>query len=564
MRQRVQERVDREAAGAAGNAGGLKPPVADDGATGGGGPGAAEGGGAGDGITSRFIRDCLFANELGDGALYAALHRGGFVFAKNSEEWYYWTGQHWERDVMGRAAVAVEAVVARYLEEHARAGRDRDAAITAGVASGVPPKEIERSEAVVKLDDLRDALLKRAIQLRGDRRRTACLKFAHTIADPLAIINESFDAHPMLFPCANGVIDLETGRLLDGRPADYLTKASPVAWAGIDAPCPLWERSLLEIFGGDASRPAAAEPNVRAAALSAYLRRLIGYSMTGLVTEKIFPVLYGKTGWNGRSLIMDIVSWIMGEMAGVIPSEMLLAQKFGRSSAGPSPDIMGLKGIRLAIASEVDENQAFSAARIKWLTGRDELVGRNPHDTYQTRFRPTHKLFLMTNTQPEAPSSDTAFWHRMALIEFDVSFVNRDPQEPHERRAILDLDRQIRAEAPGILAWMVRGCLEWQSDGLAPPREITAATEKYRQAEDLVADYIYECCDITDPHAIETATALYTRFVAWYEANIGKKPRSGTWFGKQLSRKYEKWKSNGKVVYQGIALKGSPDQGGLV
>ncbi len=33
----------------------------------------------------------------------------------------------------------------------------------------------------------------------------------------------------------------------------------------------------------------------------------------------------------------------------------------------------------------------------------------------------------MTNTQPEAPASDKAFWYRMAVIPFDISFVNRDP-----------------------------------------------------------------------------------------------------------------------------------------
>ena len=94
----------------------------------------------------------------------------------------------------------------------------------------------------------------------------------------------------------------------------------------------------------------------------------------------------------------------MGEFAHAIPTEMLLAQKFGRSSSGPSPDIMALKGRRMVYGSEIDENQAFSSARIKGLTGKDEMVGRNPHAAYQTNFFPTHKLFLMTNTQPEAPA----------------------------------------------------------------------------------------------------------------------------------------------------------------
>ncbi len=535
IRQRVQERVAQEAADAADSA----PGSLDGGGSGSAARRAGSPGACGDetssgGIDSAFIRACLFENELGDGRLYAAIHRDRLIFCKSSEEWYVWTGHHWERDIMGRALTAVEEVVAHYLAEYRRVGKEISDAVSAG--------EDAKSQKLTRLNDLHDALVKRAIQLRGDRRRTACLKWAHTIDAPLAVTGEELDEKPMLFPCANGVIDLETGRLLPGRPNDYLVKSSPIAWEGIDAPCPLWEKTLIEIFNG--SKP-----------LVSYLRRLLGYGMTGLVTEKVFPVLYGKTGWNGRSLIVDTVRRVMGNLAGAIPSEMLLSQRFAKSASGPSPDIMGLKGIRLAVASEIDEDQRFSAARIKWLTGRDELVGRNPHDTHQTRFYPTHKLILMTNTQPEAPASDTAFWYRVALIPFDISFVNRDPQEPYERRAVLDLDRCIIAEAPGILAWLVRGCLEWQRDGLSPPREVTDATAKYRLDEDLVADYIYECCDIGDPNAEEAATALYGRFSEWYKSNIGPKPRSGTWFGKQLGKKYEKRKSNGRVIYQGIALK---------
>ncbi len=276
--------------------------------------------------------------------------------------------------------------------------------------------------------------------------------------------------------------------------------------------------------------------------------------MTGWVKEKVFPVLYGPTGWNGRSLIIETISNVMGSLAGSIPSEMLLSQKYAKSSSAPSPDIISLKGVRMAFASEIDEGQKFSAAKIKWLTGKDELNGRSPHDKYPTRFYPTHKLFLMTNTQPEAPANDKAFWERMHLIPFGISFVNRDPQEPNERRAILDLDRQVLAEASGILAWLVRGCLLYQQQGLNPPLEITQATEEYRKAEDVLADFIEECC-LREDGAKGKANELYKRYVTWYHENIGEKERTGTWFGKQLRQKFSKTKVNGCVVYHGIGLK---------
>jgi len=490
-------------------------------------------------ITSKLINECLFANELGDGVLYSTLYRDQFLYCKNTMEWFEWAGHFWQRDTMGRSLAAVEKVVEHYLDEFYRFSSE----LATVLAAGEDPK----SEKVKTLKDKKDAFFKRATYLRSARRRGNCLEFAHTIEDPIAIKGEEFDNEPMLFPCANGVIDLETGLLKPGRPCDYLSLASPVEFLGIDTPAPIWERTLMEIFAGNEN-------------LVAYIQRLFGYAMTGLVKEKVFPVLYGPTGWNGRSLIIETVSYVMGALAGSIPPEMLLSQKYAKSSSAPSPDIMSLKGVRMAFASEIDEGQKFSAAKIKWLTGRDELVGRNPHDKYQTRFYPTHKLFLMTNTQPEAPPNDKAFWERLHLITFTVSFVNRDPQETYERRAIIDLDQQVLTEAPGILAWLVRGCLLYQKQGLNPPLEITAATEEYRKGEDVLADFIDECC-FKEDGAKEKANQLYKRYVAWYHDNIGEKERTGTWFGKQLKQKFKKTKVNGCVVYHGIGLKDQSQQG---
>lgn len=486
-----------------------------------------------DQITPELIRDCLFANELGDGTLYATLFRDKLLYCHNISEWYEWAGHYWQRDAMCHALSKVEQVTSLYLGEYRRLALE-----IANLASAGAEQE---SDVIKKFRAIQGQLLKRVSQLRGTNRRTACLEFAHTIENPIAIKGEEFDVRPWLYPCKNGVLDLERGILKPGRPGDYLSLASPVEFIDIDTPAPLWEKSLLEIFSGNID-------------LVTYLQRLFGYAMTGLVYEKIFPVFYGRTGWNGRSMIVETISHIMGDLAHSIPSEMLLAQKFAKNSSGPSPDIMSLKGVRLAFASEIDEGQRFSTSKIKWLTGNDTLVGRNPHDKYPTCFAPTHKLILMTNTQPSAPAHDRAFWLRMQLIPFDISFVNRDPLEAYERRANLSLGREILREAPGILAWLVRGCLLWQRDGLNPPLAVTEASLRYQRSEDLFGDFIDECL-LQEPGAKEKASALYGRFVSWYHENIGQKEHSGTWFGKQMGLRFEKKKANGGVFYHGVCLR---------
>ncbi|MBN1545723.1 MAG: hypothetical protein JW902_03595 [Syntrophaceae bacterium] len=489
-------------------------------------------------VTSKLIQECLIANELGDATLYAKIFRGRFLYVKNTQEWFEWNGNAWQRDIMNHSLSAVEEVVDQYLSEYKLTSAD----IAEAKKSGEDDK-------VDRLKTRQSNLLKRVSQLRADKRRTACLKFAHTIKDPISIAGEEFDNRPLLFPCANGVIDLETGRLKSGRPDDFLSLVSPVPFIDLNTPAPLWERSLLEIFGEKEH-------------LVTYLQRLFGYCMTGLVHEKVFPIFYGRTGWNGRSLIIETVSYIMGALAGPIPSEMLLSQKYIKSSSGPSPDIMSLKGIRMAFSSEVDEGQRFSASKIKWLTGKDQLVGRSPHDKYPTRFAPTHKIILMTNSLPHAPANDQALWERLHVIPFLISFVNRDPQETYERRAIIDLDRKMLQEASGILAWLIRGCLLWQRDGLDPPFEVTEEGRKYQSEQGYILDFKDECCK-DEVAARETAAALYNRFVDWYHQNRGKKEPSPTAFGKELAVKYRRSKSNGIVVYHGIRLKKEGESEGL-
>lgn len=131
-----------------------------------------------------------------------------------------------------------------------------------------------------------------------------------------------------------------------GRPEDYLTKASPVEWQGIDAPRERWDQFILEIMDGDQE-------------MADYLRRLFGCSIVGKVTEHVFAVFHG-VGRNGKSLMVDTITEVLGELANPIPAEMLLDQGNARSSAGPSPDIMALRGQRLAFASETDEGRKFS------------------------------------------------------------------------------------------------------------------------------------------------------------------------------------------------------------
>ena len=477
-------------------------------------------------IEPAFVRSCFDANELGDGLLFKAVNDGKLVFNKSMDAWMSWAGHHWVVDQMGAARAAIEKVVAKYAEE------------LASINKRIKEDDGEDPRKIAWLSNRSKAFRSRISQLRSRRRANNCLDFAHNCEDPMAIRGNEIDRHPMLLACANGVINLLTGELEAGRPDQYLLKASPVEWQGIDAPCPLWEEKILEILSG----------NER---LVAFLQRVLGYALIGEVRESIIVVLTG-IGRNGKSLIVEVLSEIMGPLAGAVRSEMLLDQMRVTSSTGPTPDIMALMGLLMAFASETDDGCRVSPSRVKWLTGKDKLTGRNPHDKYEVQFTPTHTLFLLTNHKPHAPADDFAFWERVVLIPFLLSFVNRRPRNDNERVADPLLASKLIPEYPGILAWTVRGCLEYQRIGLDPPPVVKEAVEEYQRDEDILADFVDECCILGQEYKVG-ATALYDVFERWWKKNVSKNAPKQKRFGTLMGRRFERVK-DGIYKYLGIGL----------
>jgi len=172
-------------------------------------------------------------------------------------------------------------------------------------------------------------------------------------------------------------------------------------------------------------------------------------------------------------------------------------------------------------------------------------------------FEPAHTLFLITNDRPSAPGTDFAFWQRLILVPFKWSFVSREPATEFEKRADTDLcENLLRNEAAGILAWMVKGCLDYQRQGgLDPPQVITEATEQYQRDEDILGNFLEVHCEVGK--LLETMfKPLHERFLTWYHDNINsKKDPSPKYFGDLLGKRFEKSKDHGLIKYHGLKLR---------
>jgi putative DNA primase/helicase len=473
-----------------------------------------------------FLLDCVKSGQIGDAQAFTSLFKGRFCYDHASNRWYQWQEHYWKEDAVSNVVAAVDQLIEAYGEEakkwawrriKAKKQKDEDSA-----------KEAEKNE---------ETYLKKIAKLQDKTYRLHVLYLSAVGENSLGISGEKWDSNPNLIACLNGVLDLEKGEFRPGRPEDYIKTPCPTEWLGEDEPAPRWCRFLEEIFGGDID-------------LIAYVKRLLGYGIIGTVIHHILIILWG-IGRNGKGTLLEILKLVLGaNLASPIQAELLLEQRNRRSSSAPSPDIMALRGKRIVWASETDEGRKLNAGKIKWLTGGDTLVGRDPYGKREVPFLPSHLLFLLTNFKPKVNAADFGLWERIHLIPFKFCFVE-NPIEPHHRKADYTLLEELKKEASGILACLVQGFREYKERGLKPPPAVIQAVEQYRKEEDDVGLFITDCCFLA-PNAKAKGEELYDAYKKWCDRE-GRKLLSGVKFGEQLKAKFE-WKKKGVIIYFGIGL----------
>jgi len=494
---------------------------------------------AGDGeeVTPDLIKKCYWRGETGLGELYAALHRGKFIHNNTTGEWLKYNDQHWELDELNEHIPAIEKVITLIWDEINILKKDKQ------------ELDPEEDKVAIKVaDNTIKGFHKKINKLYDLKGQAACIKAARTVKNPLATTSDVFDNKPLLLVCSNGVVDLRTGKMKAGRPGDYLFNSTGHEFHGIVPTLEgrkIWDNILYTMFEDWE--------------MANFLRRFFGYIAPGSTAEKVFAVASGG-GSNGKRILIDSAMYVLGQYSITIKSELLLVQKNKSSPSGPTPQLCALNKIRLAVASEVNENAIFDAAEIKRLSGSDQLSVREPHakrDTFQNQ---THQLLIQVNDDPKCPGGDIGFWERMIKIQFPFTFVkNRepDPEVANERKADKDLFEKLVKIYPHILGCIVEGAVEYHEVGLEPPKSVLKAIQKYRDEEDIVGRWVKSDCE-KSLQSETGATVLYKSFVEFYHETSGDKEPSQNWFGKQLKKKFTRFEKSGRFYYRGIKISDDP------
>ena len=424
--------------------------------------------------------DGFHLTELGNASRFAHVNLQQLRYVSTWGRWLTWDGTRWADDhdsiCAGRAA--------------------------ANVAQGL-------WQLVPTLGgDERDATLKWAKRSESASTIAATIRLARTIPG-MAVDHADLDRDRWLLNLENGTFDLKAGVLGSHDPGDLLRKKAPVAWDP-SATAPLFAAFL------EKCQP---DPNVRS-----YLQRLVGYCLTGDVGEHVLVFHIGHGG-NGKSVFLNVLRALLGDYAGMAARDLVVLH---RNEPHPT-SIADLFGLRLAVAVETQDGSRLDEAKVKELTGGDRIKARRMREDFW-EFCPTHKLWLIANYRPSIRGGYHGIWRRLRLVDWPVTIAE------HEKDKSL-ADRIIRDELPGVLAWAVEGCLEWQRSGLNEPASVLASTAAYQADQDTLAAFLADeglVIDAANRKLFMTAADVRQRYQMWCQT-AGQDPTTPQAFGRQLA-----------------------------
>ncbi len=399
--------------------------------------------------------------DSGNAERLIALHGDEIRYCVEMRKWLVWDGRRWAVDDMERIRqLVVRTSRALYTE-------------SAGIDDTV----------------FREAVEKHA--LKSENAQAVTNTLAQAKLPGVCVRASELDSSRWLLNVRNGTIDLKTGELREHRPGDLITKLAPVDFDP-DATCDRFLSFIREILDGRED-------------LMEYVQRAFGYALTGIVSEKALFAFFGS-GNNGKTTLLEIVRYIVGEYGSQVLIDTLMTKRHETSNASLA-DLADLRDARLVTTSEVEEGQRLAEGKVKYLTGMGEIKTCRKYENHIS-FQPTHTIFMDANHRPGVRGTDKAIWARLKPIPFTVAI----PEEKQDKA----LMEKLKAEAPGILSWLVYGCLDWQKEGLGDPPEIQDEVAEWKTECDPLADFLDDCCVLT-PAAATPSTKLWAAYLKWGE-----------------------------------------------
>ena len=307
------------------------------------------------------------------------------------------------------------------------------------------------------------------------RRDMKYIQSAMQASKPMVEIDQNhLDKDENFLNCPDGTYDMALGLLgrHDHDSDDLITKMT--ASAPGDEGREIWLETLNLIFQNDQE-------------LIDYVQRIVGLAAIGEVYQEAMIIAYGD-GSNGKSTFWNTIAAVMGSYAGLISADALTVG----CKRNVKPELAEVKGMRLLIASELEEGQRLSTSIVKQLCSTDLIEGEKKYkDPF--KFRPTHTLVLYTNHLPRVGATDTGIWRRLIVIPFNARITGNSD--------IKNYSKYLQANAaPAIMKWIIEGAQKAIRDNyrLKAPKCVQEAIARYKADNDWMSHFLDECCEIGD------------------------------------------------------------------
>ena len=426
--------------------------------------------------------------ELGVAEKVVENHGENIKWCEAWSKWLFWNGKYWETD---ESQQHVSELVKKTIKE-------------------LIQDILNKSEQIT--DDNKKDIYRKLKHLNNNKLNNIC----NLIKAVRPVSPEVFDTNSYLLNVKNGTINLKTGKLEPHIKTNCITKYIDIGYAP-NAKSKRWDEFLKQVMKD--------KENI------GYLKKAVGYSLTGSTEEECLHFLYGS-GRNGKTTFTRTIEQILGDYSQKAPVSIVLKKE--RNNRSASNDIARMKGARFVSTTELSQHQKFEEGLVKDLTSTDTLNGRFLFSEY-FEFKPSHKLWMYGNHKPYITGQDEGIWRRIRPIPFTVQI----PEDKKDTK----LSDKLSKELNGILAWAVQGCLEWQQEGLEPTVSIKKAREEYREEmRDSVSLFVEDCC-VTEGNTHIVSSELFESYTGYCEKeNLSAMSKKA--FGIRLK---EEGLENGKV-----------------
>jgi len=325
---------------------------------------------------------------------------------------------------------------------------------------------------------------------------------------------QKLDNNPNLLCFSNGIIDFKAKEFRHGKPEDYLSKCTNIPYSPLDhvKMKPIVDEIkdfMLKLF-----------PSKE---LHDYMWDFLASTLIGNNTSQTFNMFIG-IGANGKSVLITLMEHVLGEYKGDVPLTLLTQQR--TKIGGLSPELVQLKGTRLAVMQEPSKGDKINEGIMKQVTGGDPIQARAPYMPQMVNFVPQFKLVVCSNTFMEICSQDHGTRRRIRVVDFESLFtetpVDGDPDKPYQYK----LDKKIKDKFETwktVFAAMLVEHAYSTNGNVNDCARVMSSSNSYLDRQDYLAEFIHETMEPMETGCIPKPH-LTSRFKEWYQQNFSGKP----------------------------------------